>query len=157
MKNQNKFLAKFANEFDEKFDYREGEMATQEFMEWMRSQFAAYDKAIEKDVRAMSRDEFKSKWLEKRMDVKETFLPDEDSNVTNKSLNDGKRQIVWVIDEMLADFDCIVEDDHSDKIADMHHWIDARMSEAQDSFAPYAPVKVRLLRSFRESFNALFG
>jgi hypothetical protein len=111
MKNQKKFLAKFAAEADEKFDFREGDMASPKFMEWMRSQYAAYDRAIEKDVRAMSKDEFKAKWSNRSLDVKESFLPDEDSNEKSKWMNDGKRCSIWVIDEMLADFDCIVADD----------------------------------------------
>lgn len=154
MKNQKKFLAKFASEFDEKFDYRENEMATPEFMEWMRSQYAAYDKAIERDVRGMSKDDFKSKWLEER---KRQSI---DPTVTSKAFigeNKRKEGIIWAIDEMLADFDCIVDDDHTDKIEDMNHWIDARISEASDSTSPFAPVKLNLVRSMRDAFNALFG
>jgi hypothetical protein len=152
MKNQKKFLAKFAAEADEKFDFREGDMASPKFMEWMRSQYAAYDRAIEKDVRAMSKDEFKAKWLEERM--RQTIDPTEATSKAFIGVNKRKEGIVWAIDEMLADFDCIVADDHSEKIKDMHHWIDARMSEANDSNAPHAPAKLRLLNSFRTSFDA---
>lgn len=108
-KNTKDFLKAFNAELGDKLD---GGMpfASTEFFEWMRDQYAPYEAAIEKDVRGMGRDEFKAKWLEKRMGVKDSFLPNEDSNSTNKSLNDGKRTIVWVIDEMLADFDCIVDD-----------------------------------------------
>lgn len=84
---------------------------TPQFMEFMRAQFAAYDKAIEADVRAMTPDEFKSKWLNKRVDVLESIKPDDGNDVTAKVSNAGKRHVVWVIDEMMSDFEFVVSDE----------------------------------------------
>ena len=158
MTNQEKFLEKFANEAETKFNFREGEMATPEFMEWMRNKFAAYDKAIEKDVRAMSRDEFKSKWLEKRMDVNESLLPNEDSNEGNRIINDGKRTVIWVINEMLADFDCIVEDKATsdDRVKEMSDWFDAQIANARDCDSA-SPGRWNSLHISKMKFLKLFG
>lgn len=108
--NQKEYLREFKASLDAELA---AGMATDtpQFMEFMRAQFAAYDKAIEADVRAMTPDEFKSKWLNKRMDVLDSVKQNDGNDPLIKVENDGKRVAAWAVGEMLADFEFVVPDE----------------------------------------------
>ena len=103
----------FFTQFNDKFDQRlEGGMSfkTDFFMEFMRAQLVAYDKAVEAEERLMTMDEFRNKWLGERIELLDA------SDICGGTEDDFKEAKIAqakadVIAEMINDLNYIVPDE----------------------------------------------
>ena len=103
----------FFKQFNDKFDQRlEGGMSfkSDHFMEFMRAQLVAYDKAVEADDRLMTMEEFRAKWLGERIELLDAsdVCGGTDDDFAKAEIAKAKAD---VIAEMINDLNYIVPDE----------------------------------------------